>query len=791
MTTISRTHKRLALFTLVAGFIFWVVYRFAPYLPIPGVEKGTVYLLGIVAVLLILFVMTYSLRKRVVKGVPGRLDNWLWAHIYLGILALFIIALHAEFRFGWDYNTAAVIFLALVIITGVVGRYFFTRFPSSIASEQEKVISQLDEVKKSINELMAGSSRPFQKIIGSELNTPSPLSPTQEYWEELLGKGAILQEEEKEDFRKAVLLLEQKAKLDAQSVSQLKYKPLFRGWLVAHLVVTGGLIVLIPLHILDDSFRAFQPTASDFGSPQECRQCHQRQYDEWIMSMHAYGQVSPVAFELNAKVQEDSKGKVGVFCFKCHAPVSIAIGEDAIMPNDKRAPIGVLGVQCDSCHTIGKDHGLVSGDFPLEPGRTKFGPFGAGSNGDSKPVRNSFHKSLDFNYLKTSEFCGSCHDVVTPKGLRVEETFAEWKDSIYAKKGITCQECHMRTIPGKPGQKKVMGPAAIMVGVDLPERLLSNHSMIGVDYHLVDFFPYPDNPAETEGIQREYMQEVYELHKGSAQMKVEAPTSVTTGSEFQVAVHVTNVGAGHHLPSGFTVERQLWIEIIVKDADGKLLFVSGDLDGNYDLRNRCSQEVKLEAAPLDEYLVNFQSEMIRVNPDGIEEDVFLTSQANKFVKKGIPPLETRSVLYPITVPPDAKGPLKVDVRLRFRNLSPLIFDRLGLDEKLKKRLRIIDLATESKSIEVEANGMVTASQQVSLSPNSGTDANPSSPSTTQGKIVGIIMSIDNQAGTISLTDAQRQKHVIKIDPKLLEGIAVCNKVEVEVENGVAKSIKKL
>jgi len=791
MTTISRTHKRLALFTLVAGFIFWVVYRFAPYLPIPGVEKGTVYLLGIVAVLLILFVMTYSLRKRVVKGVPGRLDNWLWAHIYLGILALFIIALHAEFRFGWDYNTAAVIFLALVIITGVVGRYFFTRFPSSIASEQEKVISQLDEVKKSINELMAGSSRPFQKIIGSELNTPSPLSPTQEYWEELLGKGAILQEEEKEDFRKAVLLLEQKAKLDAQSVSQLKYKPLFRGWLVAHLVVTGGLIVLIPLHILDDSFRAFQPTASDFGSPQECRQCHQRQYDEWIMSMHAYGQVSPVAFELNAKVQEDSKGKVGVFCFKCHAPVSIAIGEDAIMPNDKRAPIGVLGVQCDSCHTIGKDHGLVSGDFPLEPGRTKFGPFGAGSNGDSKPVRNSFHKSLDFNYLKTSEFCGSCHDVVTPKGLRVEETFAEWKDSIYAKKGITCQECHMRTIPGKPGQKKVMGPAAIMVGVDLPERLLSNHSMIGVDYHLVDFFPYPDNPAETEGIQREYMQEVYELHKGSAQMKVEAPTSVTTGSEFQVAVHVTNVGAGHHLPSGFTVERQLWIEIIVKDADGKLLFVSGDLDGNYDLRNRCSQEVKLEAAPLDEYLVNFQSEMIRVNPDGIEEDVFLTSQANKFVKKGIPPLETRSVLYPITVPPDAKGPLKVDVRLRFRNLSPLIFDRLGLDEKLKKRLRIIDLATESKSIEVEANGMVTASQQVSLSPSSGTDANPSSPSTTQGKIVGIIMSIDNQAGTISLTDAQRQKHVIKIDPKLLEGIAVCNKVEVEVENGVAKSIKKL
>ncbi|HEY7536207.1 MAG TPA: multiheme c-type cytochrome [Thermodesulfobacteriota bacterium] len=791
MKSVSGTHKKLALFTFIAGFVFWVIYRFVPNLPIQGVEKSVVYLLGIIAVLLILFVMTYSLRKRLVKGISGRLDTWLWAHIYLGVLALFIIALHAEFRFGWDYDTAAVIFLVLVIITGVVGRYLYMHFPNLIAAEQETVLSKVEEVKKSINDLMIGKSRPFQKIIGSELNTPSPISPKTEYWEELLAKSEVLQEEEKGDFKKAVFLLEEKAKLEGLSVTQLKYKPLFRGWLVAHLIVTGGLIILIPLHVLDDSFRVFQATASDFGSPQECRQCHQRQYDEWIMSMHAYGQVSPVAFTLNEKVQEDSKGKVGVFCFKCHAPISIAIGEDAIMPNDKRAPIGVLGVQCDSCHTIGKVHGLVSGEFPLEPGRTKFGPFGTGFNGDPKPVRNSFHKSAEFDYLKTSEFCGSCHDVVTPKGLRVEETFAEWRDSIYAKKGITCQECHMRTKPGIPGQKKVVGPAAIIAGVKMPERPLSNHSMIGVDYHLVDFFPYPNNPGETERIQREYMQEVYELHKGSAQMEVESPESVTPGTEFQVAVHVTNTGAGHYLPSGFTVERQLWIEIIVRDTDGKLLFVSGDLDGNYDLRNRCSQDVKLEAAPLDKYLVNFQSEMIRVSPDGKEEDVFLTSQANKFVKHGIPPLEVRSGIYPINVPLGVKGPLSVDVRLRFRNLSPLIFDRLGLDEKLKKRLKIIDLASESKSVEVETNSMVSANRQVGSSIVSGKNAFAASPTSSQQKVIGIIMSIDNQAGTISLTDAQRQKHVIKIDPKLLEGIAVCNKVEVEVENGVAKSIKKL
>ena len=151
---VSGIHKKFILFTLAAGFVFWAFYNWAPMLPIPGIEIATVYTLGIVAVLLILFILTYSVRKRLARGMPGRLDNWLWAHIYLGILALFIIALHAEFRFGLDYNTIAVIFLILVIVTGAVGRYFYKSVPTKIVSEQEKVLEQLAEVMGSIDGIM-------------------------------------------------------------------------------------------------------------------------------------------------------------------------------------------------------------------------------------------------------------------------------------------------------------------------------------------------------------------------------------------------------------------------------------------------------------------------------------------------------------------------------------------------------------------------------------------------------------------------------------------------------------
>ncbi len=697
MISISDTHKKFILFTAIAGFIFWAVYRWGPSLPIPAIEDGVVYFFGILAVLIVLFLLTYSLRKRVARSMPGRLDNWLLAHIYLGLLGLFILALHAEFRFGWNFSTVGVIFFVLVVVTGIIGRYFYSILPSSISSEQRDILSQVAEITKEIRGLLDEKSRAFQKIIGSELDTPSPLSADPDYWEELLSKIEIIAEGEREEFKKAVVLLEEKAKLEAESVGQVKYKPLFSSWLTAHIIVTIGLIIIIPLHVLDDTFGVFRPTASDFQGAEQCRQCHQRQYDEWIGSMHAYAQVSPVFAAFNDRVKNMGTGP---FCVRCHTPIGTAIGETGTTPNDERAAISLMGVQCDVCHRIEKNHGTVSGKFPLSPGRTKYGLFGSGDNGDKKALRNAFHRSRQGDFLKTSEFCGSCHDVVDPKGLRIEEAFTEWNESIYAKKGITCQDCHMRALPGKTDQKKIMGQAAMMFGVDLPDRPLSDHSFIGPDNHLIDSFPYPDNPEENARIQRNYLEKKKYLLQNCATVEIITPEVVSPSSKFDVEVKITNTGAGHGIPTGFTAERQVWIEIIVKDADGKVLFVSGDLDENKDLRNNHSHAVESEEVPLDEWLVNLQSQFVRGGANGTVEEVLLPTLAFDIVKHNVMPNESKSGFYPITLPPDAKGPITVDVRLRYRNLPPYILDLLGVGE-LKDRLVIVDMATDSKKIFLE------------------------------------------------------------------------------------------
>ncbi|MCK5709144.1 MAG: hypothetical protein KAI07_01285, partial [Deltaproteobacteria bacterium] len=93
MRLLKGIHKQFILLVAATGLLSWALYYWAPALAISGIEIAVIYILGLLAVLIVILVMTYSLRKRLARGIPGRLDNWLWAHLYLGILALSIIAL--------------------------------------------------------------------------------------------------------------------------------------------------------------------------------------------------------------------------------------------------------------------------------------------------------------------------------------------------------------------------------------------------------------------------------------------------------------------------------------------------------------------------------------------------------------------------------------------------------------------------------------------------------------------------------------------------------------------------
>ena len=65
-----------------------------------------------------------------------------------------------------------------------------------------------------------------------------------------------------------------------------------------------------------------------------------------------------------------------------------------------------------------------------------------------------------------------------------------------------------------------------------------------------------------------------------------------TNDHLSIPVHLTNVGAGHRVPAGFSQERETWIELDVTDVRGARVYRVGHIDrADEDLRDKIFSRV--------------------------------------------------------------------------------------------------------------------------------------------------------------------------------------------------------
>ena len=89
--------------------------------------------IGILGFVLMLMTETlYTLRKRAKSARWGRVSSWLKFHIFTGLVVSYMVLLHPAMRFR---GIAAVLTLltVVVVVSGVVGRYLYTRVPRTVA----------------------------------------------------------------------------------------------------------------------------------------------------------------------------------------------------------------------------------------------------------------------------------------------------------------------------------------------------------------------------------------------------------------------------------------------------------------------------------------------------------------------------------------------------------------------------------------------------------------------------------------------------------------------------------
>lgn len=480
----------------------------------------------------------------------------------------------------------------------------------------------------------------------------------------------------------------------------------------------------------------------DFPSAKQCASCHPGQYEQWARSMHAYAQHSPVFEAFNLTLIERTGGTIGTFCSRCHTPVGTILGENGSRRNVNRSRISQEGVTCVVCHRQARPQYKDNGRIPVEPGGIfdgcVYGPFD-----DAVSLQTGAHPSKGTPYIRTSQFCGNCHDVTSPTGIRLEEAFSEWQNSPAAAAGIRCQDCHMGPVQGvaMAEHQRPLGRAAKVPGVkdsQIPLRHLSDHSFAGPDYSLLPDteFPYkldwmyetdyrdvrrltPHQQKTLMDLRRKNRAALeistakrYEVLRNGARLAVRHPETTSMGRRVFVTVNVTSTVAGHNYPTGFTAERQLWVAIDVRDPAGRLVFTSGDVDDNADLRDDHSHQVVSHQLPHDRHLLNFQNKFTALGNKGTERSVVVSVNRNlqpvnvlrpaagpsqlfgrpngfRIAKGSLTPLATMAKRYPIDVP-DCPGSYTVDVRLNFRHLPPTLMDHVGVPH-LKHLLEVVEI----------------------------------------------------------------------------------------------------
>lgn len=263
-------------------------------------------------------------------------------------------------------------------------------------------------------------------------------------------------------------------------------------------------------------------------------------------------------------------------------------------------------------------HGVGNSGYHLSPGMLEAGdPIVPG--GHARPPEDSRA------YLRSSAFCGSCHDVrlfgtdarAAERGLehfkRLRNAYSEWvawssAERAQGRDAASCQDCHMSLFPGvceegaaetqavggtrytaleracppgtgfsrrAPGTRP-SGHVSAGGGAEGPE---SSHAFAGVDVPLSPLFPggLIDDPGlDAHGTPRGITQRRDLLLGSTFRFGLETPRRL--GREVEIPLTIENIGAGHKVPAGFSQEREIWVHLTVTDDEGRVVYEVGRID---------------------------------------------------------------------------------------------------------------------------------------------------------------------------------------------------------------------
>jgi hypothetical protein len=249
----------LAISLLVYGGIYAWYLNALKTQPYAGPYSDPLRLFGIVSFCLVLLVTSYTLRRRFARRLPGKVQGWLWAHTWFGVISILIAFLHENYanilhdfyftrmRFTEaDGGTSALYALLLLVISGIVGRLLDTWQAHTIAAEAnsngvgivQAVRERLLELDLTVERLSAGKSPAFKTFCSEALRNKTSLP----------SMVPALAPNELQDFERAYEVFTQRVQLVGSLKRQMRARFIIRAWRYVHIPLACLALLIIGYH---------------------------------------------------------------------------------------------------------------------------------------------------------------------------------------------------------------------------------------------------------------------------------------------------------------------------------------------------------------------------------------------------------------------------------------------------------------------------------------------------------------------------------------------------------------
>jgi len=268
-TPTSKTAYYWAIFASFYCAVFYLLYLWLVGTRVftgPWFDK--IFRCGVMSYVMILMVAAYSLRTRFIHSLPGKTQNWLWIHLWLGIAAVFLALLHADFHFVLHFECSnnnafgptgyacgltdhylglpSLYLIIFIVVSGIIGKLLDRQQTSVIANEAstngvgiaKAIPDKLLDLEYKVERYSAGKSDSFKQYCTQALQSIGTLPMV----------SVIIVAQEQNDFHKAYQCLVQHAQLQASLQKLQRAHKIFKVWRTIHMILVPLTLIVLTYH---------------------------------------------------------------------------------------------------------------------------------------------------------------------------------------------------------------------------------------------------------------------------------------------------------------------------------------------------------------------------------------------------------------------------------------------------------------------------------------------------------------------------------------------------------------